>query len=336
MRAVLSLIRAAVVPALALATFAVQAASVILDTPQVVQAIGRDAIVWDVRPAAAYRQGHIPGAVNIGDVGKVLRDENSEDYLPQATIESLLGNAGIDPAREVIVYGPKASPYVYFALVTLQYFGGSQARVYHGGIEDWKAVGQPLSTDEHRLPAVKLHLKPQPEMLVDTAQVLRMVQEGKTQIIDARTPAEFNGEELRALYGGHMPGAVSIHYKDNWKDPDAREKLARKETTSIEGLSLKPREQLQAMYSKLDPAKETVVYCQSGVRAAETATILKEIGFRNVKVYDSSWIGYGNRPDTPIEGRTVFNVGLMKERMEAMTARLDALADELGKMKAGK
>src|SRR5438046_3974828 len=103
MRAVLSIIRAAVVPALALATFAAQAASVILDTPQVVQAIGRDAIVWDVRPAAAYRQAHIPGAVNIGDVGKVLRDENSEDYLAQATIEWLLGSAGIDPAREVIV-----------------------------------------------------------------------------------------------------------------------------------------------------------------------------------------------------------------------------------------
>src|SRR5205814_440356 len=202
--------------------------------------------------------------------------------------------------------------------------------------EDWKAAGQPLSTDEHRLPAVKLRLTPQPEMLVDTAQVLRMVKEGKTQIIDARTPGEFNGEDLRALYGGHMPGAVSIHYMENWKDPDARAKLARKETTSIEGLDLKPREQLQAMYGKLDPAKETVVYCQSGVRAAETATILKDIGFRNVKVYDSSWIGYGNRPDTPIEGRTVFNVGLMKERMETMTARLDALADELGRMKAGK
>jgi thiosulfate/3-mercaptopyruvate sulfurtransferase len=336
MLALLSAIRAAVVAALAWATFVAQAASVILDTPQVVQAIGRDAIVWDVRAAAVYRQGHIPGAVNLGDVGKVLRDENSEDYLPQATIESLLGNAGIDPAREVIVYGAKASPYVYFALVTLQYFGGSSARVYHGGIEDWKAAGQPLSTDEHRLAPVKLHLTPQPEMLVDTEQVLRMVKEGKTQIIDARTPAEFNGEDLRALYGGHMPGAVSVHYKDNWMDPELREELARKETTSIAGMDLKPREQLQAMYSKFDPSKETVVYCQSGVRAAETATILKEIGFRNVKVYDSSWIGYGNRPDTPIEGRTVFNIGLVKERMEAMTARLDALADELGKMKAGK
>ena len=84
------------------------------------------------------------------------------------------------------------------------------------------------------------------------------------------------GEDLRALYGGHMPGAVSIHYMENWKDPDARAKLARKETTSIEGLDIKPREQLQAMYGKLDPAKETVVYCQSGVRAAETATIRQQ------------------------------------------------------------
>ena len=39
MRAVLSIIRAAVVPALALATFAVQAASVILDSPQVAELV---------------------------------------------------------------------------------------------------------------------------------------------------------------------------------------------------------------------------------------------------------------------------------------------------------
>jgi len=44
--------------------------------------------------------------------------------------------------------------------------------------------------------------------------------------------------------------------------------------------------------SKLDPAKETVVYCQSGVRASETAAVLRDLGFRDVKVYEESWLGY--------------------------------------------
>jgi thiosulfate/3-mercaptopyruvate sulfurtransferase len=322
--------------ALALGAVAAGAASPIVDTPYVARAIERNAIVWDVRSAAAYRQGHIPGAVNVGDVGKVLRDENTEDYLPKATIESVLGDAGIDPSREVIVYGTKASPYVYFALLTLQYFSGNEPRIYHGGIEDWKEAGQPVSTDTHRLPAVRLDLKPKPGMLVDTTEVLRMVRERKVQIVDARTPEEFSGEDIRALHGGHIPGAVSIHYKENWVDPEAIEKLAGRKTTSVDGLNLKPREQLQALYSKLDPNQETVVYCQSGVRAAETATVLKDLGFKDVKVYDSSWIGYGNLPDAPIEGRTFFNIGALKDKVDAILVRLDALTKELATAKAGK
>ena len=325
-------------PALALLLIALpaDAASAIVDTAYVVQAIQRNAIVWDVRAAPAYQQGHIPGAVNIGDVGVVLRDENREDYLHKPVIESLLGGGGIDPAREVIVYGAKANPYVYFALVTLQYFGGNEPRIYHGGIEDWKAAGQPVSTDRHQLPTVKLNLKPQPGMIVETADVMRMVKERNVQIVDARTPEEFKGEDIRALRGGHIPGAIPIHYMENWVDPDARKKLEAKRTSSTEGLNLKSPEQLRALYGQLDPNKETVVYCQSGIRASETATVLKELGFRDVKIYDSSWIGYGNQLDAPVEDLTFFNVGTLQGKISAMSKRIEALESELAAAKAAK
>ncbi len=101
-------------------------------------------------------------------------------------------------------------------------------------------------------------------------------------------------------------------------------------------MSLKPREQLKALYTKLDPDKETIVYCQSGVRAAETATILKDLGFNNVKVYDSSWIGYGSRLDAPAENVVFFNVGLMQGKLTAMQRRVDSLEKELADVKAAK
>ena len=40
--------------------------SAIVDTAYVVEAVGRHAIIWDTRSDAQYRQGHLPGAVNIG------------------------------------------------------------------------------------------------------------------------------------------------------------------------------------------------------------------------------------------------------------------------------
>src|SRR5438270_12549543 len=95
--------------------------SVIVDTAYVADAVKRNAIVWDTRSAAAYKQGHIPGAVNIDDTGVVLRDENTEDYIPLDHIEKLLGAAGIDPSREVVVYGAPAGPYPHCRVVNVQY-----------------------------------------------------------------------------------------------------------------------------------------------------------------------------------------------------------------------
>src|SRR6185436_3528050 len=107
----------------------------------------------------------------------------------------------------------------------------------------------------------------------DTAEVVRRLHDPTVQIIDARTPEEFRGEDIRAIRGGHIPGAVHIHYMDNWVDPDASSKLEKNLVSNKDGMNLKSREQLQALYSKLDPDKETIVYCQSGIRASETATV---------------------------------------------------------------
>jgi len=320
---------------LLLTAFAAKPAAIV-DTDYVVQAVKRGAIVWDTRSAAAYRQGHIPGAVNVDDVGTVLRDENNEDYIALESIQKILGDAGIDPRREVVVYGAKANPYVYFALVTLEWLGARDARVYHGGIDDWRDAGHAVANEPTRLAPVALQLKARPELLIETAEVVKKLRDPQVQIVDVRTPREYRGEEIRAIRGGHIPGAVPIHYMENWVDPDAQTKLERHAISSKEGLDLKPRDQLRSLYAKLDPGKETIVYCQSGIRASETATVLKDLGFKNVRVYDSSWLGYGNTLDAPAENVTFFNVGAMTGRMNAMQRRIDALERELAEARRGR
>jgi thiosulfate/3-mercaptopyruvate sulfurtransferase len=322
--------------AVALLAPAAAEAAVIVDTGYVVDALKRNAILWDTRSAADYTQGHIPGAVNIGDGGVVLRDENTEDYIALDRIEHLLGAAGIDPAKEIIVYGAKANPYVYFGLVTLQYVQAADAKVYHGGIDDWKAAGQPVATEPTTLAPMALKLQVNPALLVDTAEVVRKLHDPQVQIVDARTPKEYRGEEIRAIRGGHIPGAVPIHYMENWVDPATPDKLEKKLVSTKDGMNLKSRAQLQELYAKLDPAKETIVYCQSGIRASETATVLQDLGFTNVKVYDSSWLGYGNTLDAPAEDVTFFNVGLLQSKLNAMQKRVEKLEKELAEGKAAK
>ncbi len=300
-------------------------AAPIVDAAYVKEAQARGAVVWDVRATPLYKKGHIPGAVSIGDAGAVLRDTVREDFIETAKIEKILGAAGIDPAHETIVYADRGSPFAYFGRFTLRYFGGRNVAVYHDGVEGWTAAGNALSTEDSVRPAVTLKLTPVAALSATTDEVVAKAGKGDAQIIDARTPGEYLGEDVRAIRGGHVPGAVSIPYERNWKDPDTGAKLARRQVPDNGGMALKPAEDLKALYAKLDPDKETIVYCQSGVRAAETATVLEQIGFRNVRVYDSSWLGYAARLDAPAENQTFFNVGAMNGRLAGLQRRIDEL-----------
>jgi thiosulfate/3-mercaptopyruvate sulfurtransferase len=322
--------------ALLLWGLAAHAAGQIVDAAFVSEAIKRGAIIWDTRDAASYAKGHIPGAVNIDQASMVLRNMNTEDFIPVPEIEKILGGAGIDPAKEVVVYGGRGNSHVYFVLYTLNYFGAPKAYVFHDGIEGWRAGGMPVSTQPTKLPPVKLALKPVAGVAVSTEEMVARLRNPNVQIVDARTRAEFSGNDIRALRGGHIPGAMNIPYEENWVDPDTPAKLSRKVVSDNAGMSLKGQDDLKKLYAKLDPEKETVVYCQSGVRAAETATVLSSLGFRNVKVYDSSWLAYGNQVDLPAESVQFFNVGVLNMKMSAMQSRIESLERELAEARGRK
>lgn len=309
----------------------------VVDTSYVDAALKRGAILWDARDAEAYAQGHLPGAVNAGESGRTLRDANREDWLPAAQIEAILGKAGIDLLnKEVIVYSRKADNSAYFGLNTLRYFGAVNAKVYHGGLDDWKAAGKPVETAAATLPAVALKLSPKAGVVLWNEELIARVRDGKTQIVDVRTPKEYTGDDIRAIRGGHVPKAVNIPYEQNWVDPVAAGKLAKGEVKTRDGMSLKPREDLVKLYAGLDREKEVVVYCQSGVRASQTATVLRDLGFTDVKVYEPSWLGYAGVLSAPAENETFLNVGALNGRMASLQGRIEELQAEVEKLKARK
>ncbi|MBK7025255.1 MAG: sulfurtransferase [Sulfuritalea sp.] len=307
-------------------------AAPIIDAAAVKVAQARGAIVWDVRATPLYRKGHIPGAVSIGDAGNVLRNPVTEDFIETAQVEKILGNAGIDPAREVVVYAERGNPYAYFGRFALQYFGAQKVSVFHDGIEGWQEAGNAVETADAQRPAVALKLTPRPELIASTEDVVTRAKAGAVQIIDARTSGEYLGNDVRAIRGGHIPGAVNIPYEQNWKDPETNAKMSRRQVPDNKGAGLASSDALKSLYARLDPDKETVVYCQSGVRAAETAAVLETLGFNKVKVYDSSWLGYAARLDAPAERETFFNVGAMNGKLASMQRKIDELERMIGEL----
>ena len=315
----------AAIAALAGLVAAAQAAAPIVDAAETKAAIARGAIVWDVRATPLYRKGHIPGAVSIGDAGAVLRNPVTEDFIDTAQIEKLFGQAGLDPAREIVVYADRGSAYAHFGRYALRYFGAANVSVFHDGIEGWQAAGGAVETDNALAKPVTVKLTEQSQLAIGTDDVVARAKAGSVQILDVRTSGEYAGNDVRAIRGGNIPGAVNIPYEMNWKDPETATKLARRLVPDNSGATLTSPENLKALYARLDPGKETVVYCQSGVRAAETASVLETLGFRNIKVYDSSWLGYAARLDAPAANERFFNVGALNGRLASMQRRIDEL-----------
>jgi len=102
-------------------------------------------------------------------------------------------------------------------------------------------------------------------------------------------------------------------------------------------MNLKSREQLQKLYAKLDPDRETSSTVRAEYGHRETATVLKELGFNNVRAYDSSWLSYGNTFGTaPAEDVTFVNVSLLQSKLNAMQKRVEKLEQELAQGKAAK
>jgi len=138
-------------------------------------------------------------------------------------------------------------------------------------------------------------------VIVTTAEVVERLGSNEVQFLDVRRSSEFKGEESETLHSGHLPGAILLPYNLAYVDPEAPAKLMRQEMTDTSGMSLKPDAELAELYAALDPARETIVYCHTGIRATLTAHVLERLGFRNVRVYLASWLEYGNRADAAVE-----------------------------------
>lgn len=310
---------------------------IVVDTAEVEKALAAGALLWDARDEQDYLAGHIPGAVNFGAAGDVFRDPNREDPPPAAVAARLFGAAGMDILnREVIVYTRKGDAGAYYAARMVEYYGGRHARVYHGGLDDWQAAGKPVSRTPTRLAGISLSLNTEMRGAIDNRTLIERLRSGGAQIIDTRTPREFSGEDIRAVRGGHIPGAVLIPYEENWQDPAAAAKLASRQVNNRDGMALKPVQELIKLYSGLDPNKETIVYCQSAVRASETAAVLRDLGFKDVKVHEPSWLGYAGQLTAPAENEVFVNVGALNGRIQSLMGRVQQLEAELRKLQTAR
>jgi len=242
--------------------------------------------IVDVR-ARGYEDGHIPGAVLLAN--SATRDpRNPPTFLPsQREFEQLMGRHGISNATRVIIYDDRGINSARLWLL-LNYFGHSSVALLDGGWTKWTAEDRAASRDAPTPGVVTFTARPNSRWLATAQDVLAAIDQPGVKIVDARTPAEIEGRDLRNIRrGGFIPSAIPVYWEDAL-DPVTK--------------AFKPIAELARLYRDrgIVPADEVITYCQVALRASHDAFVLHLLGYDNVRVYYGSWEEWGNRDDLPV------------------------------------
>ncbi len=250
-----------------------------------------DVLVVDVSSPETHIKVHVPGAVFLEYAWILDAQPPRMGLLPSPQqIARVLGFLGVKPDTHVVACDDEGGGRACRLLWTLDVIGHARFSLLDGGINAWLAEKREV-TDSLRNPTPAEY--PVPTLdghgIADRDYILAHLDDPHTVILDARSPAEFNGSKVFAQRGGHIPGAVNMEWTqamDKQRD-----------------LRLRPAEELRARLAELGvtPDKEVITHCQSHHRSAHTYIMLRSLGFEQVRGYPGSWSDWGNSMETPVE-----------------------------------
>ena len=277
----------ALVLALSAAAFSASAfAAQPLLSPAELQAKLSDANVRviDIRDPKSYAANHIPGAVN-APYGTWRGPASNPGELPALpNLTTLVQSLGLTPSTYAVIVssGSDATDFGASARVywTLKVLGLKELSVLNGGVKGWTSSGLPQNNQAVKVAASSFQPLIDKSLVATKEELMARVKAGDAALIDAR-PAEFFRGDTRhvaASVPGTLQGAVNVEH-DKWFAPGTSTFVNTEQAQKV------------ASSSPIDPAKESVSFCNTGHWAATNWFAMSEVlGQKNVKLYPGSMV----------------------------------------------
>jgi thiosulfate/3-mercaptopyruvate sulfurtransferase len=241
----------------------------------------------------AYNEAHIPGARFLHldlDLSGPKTGLNGRHPLPHPlTLGLRLGALGIDNNKQVVAYDASGGPYAARLWWMLRWIGHTAVAVLDGGWGAWLRAGKPVTAEKPPTQPTTYTLRLHPELAVDASHIAAHLDDGQVQVIDARSPDRFRGEnETLDPVGGHIPGAMNRFFKSNlnedgsFKDPAAL------------------RQAFRELLAESEPTR-AIHQCGSGVTACHNLLAMEHAGLGGSRLYPGSWSEWVSDRSRPID-----------------------------------
>jgi thiosulfate/3-mercaptopyruvate sulfurtransferase len=154
----------------------------------------------------------------------------------------------------------------------LRSIGHDAVAVLDGGLPAWRSTGGPLSTAPTSRSPARLTVRRQPRTIDATSLQANL---GSVTLIDARDGDRYRGErEPVDPVAGHIPTAINLPMTGNLAENDR---------------FLAPGTLRARFETEVDPHRDTVVYCGSGVTACHDILAMEIAGLPAAMLYPGSW-----------------------------------------------